>query len=192
MVRRLQQPPASESVESFLLGASHGQLRSHFNITFSRINEAPVLDALLRKTHWLKDHQLETCMRHVTRGVWLGEQELMYDIERRSPSDAARIAEWIACTGVHDVVQDERIERLRNHAMTDFAARLNVLRVGIKRKRGASVKLIQSYLTDPDERLMRMAAREIIRRKPADYENMLLQMMTSAPESRMPMRNGLR
>jgi len=58
-----------------------------------------------------------------------------------------------------------------------------VLRVGIKRKRGASVKLIQSYLTDPDERLMRMAAREIIRRKPADYENMLLQMMTSAPES---------
>ncbi len=183
MVRRLQQPPASESVESFLLGASHGQLRSHFNITFSRINEAPVLDALLRKTHWLKDHQLETCMHHVTRGVWLTEQDLLHDIERRSPADAARIAEWIACTGVHDVVQDERIERLRNHAMTDFSARLNVLRVGIKRKRGASVKLVQSYLTDPDERLMRMAVRELIRRKPADYENLLLQMMTSAPES---------
>jgi len=183
MVRRLQQPPASESVESFLLGASHGQLRSHFNIAFSRISEAPVLDGLLRRTYWLKDHQLETCMQHVTRGVWLGEMELMHDIERRTPIDAARIAEWLVHTGVHDVIQDERIERLRNHAMTDFTARLNVLRVAIHRKRGASVKLIQSYLTDPDERLMRMAAREIIRRKPADFENILLQMMTSAPES---------
>lgn len=183
MVRRLQQPPASESVESFLLGASHGQLRSHFNIAFSRISEAPVLDGLLRRTYWLKDHQLETCVQHVTRGVWLGEMELMHDIERRTPMDAARIAEWLVHTGVHDVIQDERMERLRNHAMTDFTARLNVLRVAIRRKRGASVKLIQSYLTDPDERLMRMAAREIIRRKPVDFENILLQMMTSAPES---------
>ena len=30
---------------------------------------------------------------------------------------------------------------------------------------------------------MRMAAREVIRRKPMDYENILLQMMTNAPES---------
>src|SRR5690606_3497396 len=56
-------------------------------------------------------------------------------------------------------------------------------RIAIRRKRGGSVKLIQSFLTDPDERLMRMAAREIIRRRPADFENPLLQMMTSAPES---------
>src|SRR5689334_3437210 len=59
MVRRLQQPPASEHVEAFLLGASHGQLRSHFGVVFSHIDEAPVLDALLRKTHWTKDHQLQ-------------------------------------------------------------------------------------------------------------------------------------
>src|SRR3954471_14732524 len=38
-------------------------------------------------------------------------------------------------------------------------------------------------LNDPDERLMRMAAREIIRRRPSDYENILLQLMTNAPES---------
>lgn len=183
MVRRLQQPPASESVEAFLLGASHGQLRSHFGITFSRVNEAPVLDALLRKTHWLKDHQLTVCLHHVTRGVWLGEAELMHDIERRTPDDAARIGEWIAETGVHDVIQDERMDRLRHHAMTDTAARLRLLRIAIRRKRGSSVKLIQSFLTDPDERLMRMAAREIIRRRPADFENILLQLMTSAPES---------
>src|SRR5947208_8388499 len=54
MVRRLQQPPAAEHVEAFLLGASHGQLRSHFGLVFSHIEEAPVLDALLRKTHWLR------------------------------------------------------------------------------------------------------------------------------------------
>lgn len=183
MVRRLQQPPPSESVESFLLGASHGQLRSHFGVAFSRINEAPVLDALLRKTHWLKDHALQTCMHHVTRAAWLGEADLTHDIERRTPGDAALIGEWIAETGVHDVIQDERMERLRNHAMTDVAARLRLLRIAIRRKRGGSVKLIQSFLTDPDERLMRMAAREIIRRRPADFENPLLQMMTSAPES---------
>jgi HEAT repeat protein len=183
MVRRLQQPPASEAVESFLLGASHGQLRSHFGIAFSRISEAPVLDALLRKTHWLKDHQLQTCLHHVTRAAWLGEAELMHDIERRTPGDAALIGEWICETGVHDVIQDERMERLRNHAMTDFSARLRLLRIAIRRKRGGSVKLIQAFLTDPDERLIRMAAREIIRRRPADFENHLLQMMTSAPES---------
>ena len=38
-------------------------------------------------------------------------------------------------------------------------------------------------LNDPDERLMRMAARELIRRRPTDFENMLLQLMTNAPES---------
>ena len=32
-------------------------------------------------------------------------------------------------------------------------------------------------------RLMRMAAREIVRRKPTDYENALLQLMTNAPMS---------
>ena len=41
----------------------------------------------------------------------------------------------------------------------------------------------RSRLSDSDERLARMAAREIIRRRPQDYENTLLQMMTTAPES---------
>jgi HEAT repeat protein len=40
--------------------------------------------------------------------------------------------------------------------------------------------LLQQFLTDPDERLVRMAAREIVRRRPADTENILLQLMTTA------------
>jgi HEAT repeat protein len=183
LVRRLQQPPAAEHVEAFLLGGSHCQLRSHFGIAFSHIEEAPVLDALLRKTHWLKDHQLQLCVHQVTRGTWWGEKELLHDIERRPPCDAAGIAEWLAVSGMHDVMQDARMEQLRVHASTDFGARLRLLRIAASRKRGSSVQLIKSFLTDPDERIVRLAARELIRRRPQDYENTLLQLMTTAPES---------
>src|SRR4051812_8980866 len=115
MVRKLQQPPASEHVEAFLLGASHGQLRSHFGVVFSHIDEAPVLDALLRKTHWTKDHQLQLCVHQVTRGKWWGDAELMHDISRRDPNDAAKVGEWLAVSGIHDVMQDERLEKIRQY-----------------------------------------------------------------------------
>jgi HEAT repeat protein len=185
MVRRLQQPPTAEHVEAFLLGASHGQLRTHFGIVFSHINEAPVLDALLRKTHWLKDHQLQLCMHQVTRGTWWTEDELLRDIDRRPPQDAARIGEWLTASGIHDVMQDAQLEKLRQHAVAndDFAARLRLLRIAARRKRGASVQLLRSLLSDPDERIVRMAAREILRRRPIDFENILLQLMTTAPHS---------
>ena len=183
MVRKLQQPPASEHVEAFLLGASHGQLRSHFGIAFSHIDEAPVLDALLRKTHWLKDHQLQLCIHQVSRGVWCSDADLRHDIDRRSPGNAALVGEWVACSGLHDVVQDERLERLRVHAKDDFASRLRLLRIAARRRKGSSTILLQNLLTDPDERLVRMAAREIVRRRPADMENVLLQLMTTAPDS---------
>src|SRR6185437_604002 len=183
MVRRLQQAPASEHVEAFLLGASHGQLRSHFGIVFSHINEAPVLDALLRRTYWLKDHHLQLCMHQVTRGAWWSASELMRDVDRRTPEDAAKVAEWLAVSGAHDVMQDERMEKILAHCHESFDGRLRLLRIAARRKRGSSVQLLRSMLTDSDERLVRMAAREIIRRRPTDFENMLLQLMTNAPES---------
>ncbi|HEX3358419.1 MAG TPA: HEAT repeat domain-containing protein [Tepidisphaeraceae bacterium] len=183
MVRRLQQPPAAEHVDAFLLGASHGQLRSHFGIAFSHIEEAPVLDALLRKTHWLKDHQLQLCVHQVTRGAWWDEAALMHDIDRRPASDAVKIAEWLATSGMHDSLQDQRMDALRMHASEDFTARLHLLRIAAQRKRGTSIDLLKAFLTDPDERLLRMAAREIVRRRPPDFENILLQIMTTAPES---------
>jgi HEAT repeat protein len=180
MVRKLQQPPSSEQVEAFLLGASHGQLRNHFGNAFAQIDEAPVLDAMLRKTHWLKDQQLQICMRLVTRGVWLGESELMRDIDRRAPEDAARVGDWIACTGVHDVLQDEKLIRVLDRLSGNLEARVHLFRIASTRKRGASVALIKRFLSDPDERLVRMAAREIIRRRPSDGDSTLLQLMTSA------------
>ena len=69
------------------------------------------------------------------------------------------------------------------HAKDDFAARLRLLRIAARRRKGASTALLQHFLTDPDERLVRMAAREIVRRRPADLENMLLQLMTTAGDS---------
>lgn len=185
IVRRLQQPPASEHVEAFLLGATHGQLRSHFGVVFSHIDEAPVLDALLRKCHWLKDAQLQLCMHQVQRGVWWIDAELQRDLARRTPSDAARIAPWLTASGISDIVQDERLERLRAHAGEDFATRLAIMRTAAARKRGASVGLLRNFLNDPDERLARMAAREIARRRPPDFEGALLGAMSaSAPSVR--------
>ena len=61
MVRRLQQTPASEHVEAFLLAASHMELRGQFALIFSRIDELPVLDAMLRRSYWLKDNHFCAC-----------------------------------------------------------------------------------------------------------------------------------
>jgi HEAT repeat protein len=191
MVRRLQQPPDSENVSAFLLGATHGQLRTHFGAAFSHIDQAPVLDALLRKTHWLKDAQLQVCLHQVTRGAWWGLSELRRDLERRGPAEAACVAEWLASSGLHDVEQDERLasvlDRVKREtdaaAPQSLSARLRLLRVAMRRRRGASTEPIRALLNDPDERIVRMAAREIVRRRPADFENVLLKLMTSAVPS---------
>jgi HEAT repeat protein len=123
------------------------------------------------------------CMHHVSRGTWWSEMELLHDVERRGPADAARVAEWIGCSGAHDVVQDERMKTLLVRMDGDFASRLRLLRIASRRKRGSSVELIRALLSDRDERLVRMAAREIVRRRPTDFENILLQLMTTAPDS---------
>ena len=185
MVRRLQQPPASEHVDAFLLAASHGQLRSHFGTVFAHTNEVPVLDALLRRTHWLKEAQLQLCMHQVTRGAWWGESELLEDIARRDSEQACKIGDWLVASGAHDVVQDDRMDRLRERAANSFSARVRLLRLAAQRRRGSSVSLIRAFLSDPDERLARMAAREMIRRRPPDYQNILLTpMATAAPSVR--------
>ena len=180
MVRRLQQPPAAEHVEAFLLAAAHGSVRSHFAVAFAHIEEAPVLDALMRRTYWLHDNGLRTAVHAISRGTWLGEDELSHDLDRRRPEDAALIGPWIAASGAPDDIQDARLDRLRLHAGDQLVARISLLRLAIARKRGGSTALLKQFLNDPDERLARIATRDLIRRKPPDLENTLLQLMTSA------------
>jgi HEAT repeat protein len=191
MLRRLQQPPASEHVEAFLLAGARGSLRAHFASVFSRIDEAPVLDAMLRRTYWLKDNLLQTSMHQVNRGVWWDMGELARDLERRDAVEASLIGQWLGISGLHDVEQDERLALLLDHAnkaagaapQASLSARLRLLRIAMQRKRGASVRLIRTLLSDADERIVRIAAREIVRRRPADFENMLLKLMAGAPAS---------
>jgi HEAT repeat protein len=183
MVRRLQQPPEPEQVEAFLLGATHGQLRSHFGSIFAHIDDLPVLDAILRKTHWLKDFNLQLCMHQVNRGTWLQEGELLRDIARREPEEVCKIGNWLAVSGMHDLMQDERFTVLAQRAIDHVSGRLRLLRIAMSRKKPSSVQFLRNLLTDVDERLMRMAAREIVRRRPPDFENMLLQLMVNAPAS---------
>jgi HEAT repeat protein len=186
MLRRLQQTPNAEAVDAFLLAASHSGIRAHFGSIFAHLEDAPTLDALLRRTHWLKDNSLQSCMHLVTRGTWLSDSELIRDISRRDSNGTALIGEWIGACGAQDVVQDELLDRLRSHALSadpeNLGARLRLLRIACRR-RPTPAHLLRSFMNDADERIVRMATREMIRRRPPEYENTLLQRMSSAPDS---------
>jgi HEAT repeat protein len=183
MERRLSQPPASEHVEAFLLGASHGGLRSPFAGTFAHMHERPVLDGLLRKTHWLKDQKLAACVGNVMGGKWMDEQSLAKDLGRRPTADTGTIAEWVEASGCAEVLKDVLLGRLWEAAGDDVAAKLRVMRVVMSRPRGASVHMLKDMLRDSDERVRRMAAREIARRRPVGYQNVLMQAVGGATPS---------
>lgn len=186
MVKRLQQAPEAEHVDAFLIGATRGELRSQFAASFAGIDAGPVLEGLLRRWYLLKDGRLELCMRNVTRGAWWSEPMLVKDLARRPVSQNADVGPWIAAAGVHDVVQDEKLIKVLESVSSEpgnVAGRLRLLRIAMSRPAGSSLTLLRRFLTDPDERLQRMAAREIVRRKPVDYSGLLLGLMKTGPES---------
>lgn len=190
LVKRLQQAPDAEHVDAFLIGATRGELRSQFAASFGGIDSGPVLEGLMRRWYLLKDVRLELCMRNVTRGAWLSEPLLAKDLARRPTAENASVAPWIAAAGVHDVVQDEKLIRVLENlsgeaagGVDNVAGRMRLLRIAMSRPQGASLTLLRRFLDDPDERLQRMAAREIVRRKPVDYSGVLLGLMKTAPES---------
>lgn len=183
LIRKIQQTPEADHVTAFLLGATHNHLRAHFGVTFSKIESPPVLDAILAKSHWLKDNQLQLCIKQVHQGAWWSERELNAELGRNNPQQAARIADWLVSSGLNDQEQDVRLERVLAACSEDFGARLGIFRAIARRPRNTSVELLRRFLRDRDERLARMAVREIVRRKPPDFENMLLPLMTDASES---------
>ena len=183
MVRKLQQPPAADSVEAFLLGASHGQLRTNFAAAFAQISDRAVLDSLLRRTYWIADNQLRLCLGTVTRGVWWESEPLRYDLDRRTPADAASIADWIVASGLDVAVQDKQLIAILDHAKDDTAARLRVAVAAARQPKGSPAGAFKAMLSDTDERLQRIAARELIRRRPPEFESALLQRMTDGTPS---------
>ena len=183
MMRKLQQPPAADHAEAFLLGASHGHLRTNFAAAFAQIVDTPVLDAILRRTHWLADHQLQLCTQTVARGTWWDDDRLSSDLAERSPRDAMRVADWIAMSGLDDASQDRYLVRVLDRVKEDAYARLHVLRAAAGRPKLTSILLLKTMLNDEEEQFVRVAARELIRRRPMGYENVLLQRMTRGPDS---------
>jgi hypothetical protein len=187
LARRLSQPPAADAVDAFLVAAAHGGQRTTFGNALARIVDAPALDALVRRTHWLKDQALATCMSAVSRGAWWTDADLLRDTAARHGEDVARVGRWIAASGTVDAVQDDRLIGLREQLLSldpdNVAARADLLRLGAARPRGASVALVVAFLNDPDERLSRMAAREIQRRRPTDFKNILMTRLGTAPAS---------
>lgn len=185
MERCLAQPPASEHVEAFLLGASHADARPTFAGTFAHIHERPVLDGILRKSHWIKDQKLAVCVQDVMGGKWLDNVSLARDLIRRPPGDVVPIARWINASGCADVVKDALLVRLYQKAKDDAGARLGILRVLASRPREASMNLLKEMLSDSDERICRMAAREIARRRLPGYQGFLMAVVgTAAPSVR--------
>lgn len=61
--------------------------------------------------------------------------------------------------------------------------RLRLFHAIARRRKGSSAQALRKFLEDPDERLVRLAVREIVRRRPPDFENMLLRLMTNAAPS---------
>ena len=189
LARRLGMTPAAEAVDAFLVAAGHGGQRSTFANAFGRIADAPALDAVLRRTHWLKDVMLSTCMTTVSRGAWWSDGDLTRDAAARCGDDVAKVGRWIAASGSADAVQDERLAGVRTLLLandpSNVAARCELFRLAAGRPRGGSTGLVAAFLDDPDERLSRMAAREVHRRQPANGRALLMaRMATALPSAR--------
>ena len=135
MVRRLQQPPEAEHVEAFLLGATHGQLRLHFGNVFSHIEEvagagrAAAKDALAERP--------ATCNFACTRfrGAWVAGGRPAARHRPARAADACRIGDWLGASGMHDLMQDERLTILAQHAKSDLGGRLRLMRMAMRRKK---------------------------------------------------------
>jgi HEAT repeat protein len=81
------------------------------------------------------------------------------------------------------VVQDEKLAKVHEAVSAEPAARLRLFRLVMARPRGASLTLLRRFMEDPDETIQRMAVREIVRRKPADHNTVLLGVMKTAAYS---------
>jgi HEAT repeat protein len=62
-------------------------------------------------------------------------------------------------------------------------ARMTMVRLAMRKPRGAPTKLLQGLVGDSDENIARIAVRELIRRRLPECDNFLLQRMATVPDS---------
>jgi hypothetical protein len=181
-IRRVQQTPESEHVPAFLLAAGRGGLRTHFGQAFARIEGATSLDALLRRTHWLKDHAMQLCLRQATTGPWLDEASLAADLVRRGPRDLVSVARWVSLSGLSDDEKAQRLGVLMQATAGDSKARLGVMRSAMSIG-SASLPTMTEIVRGEDERLARIAARHAVRFGSREQETALLASTADAADS---------
>jgi hypothetical protein len=107
-----QQPPAARTSTRSCSGQPTGTCGRTSGPPFANVAEAPVLDALLRRTHWLADRTWQLCVQQVGRGTWWADADLQAGPEPPAAGEAAKIGDWVAASGAHEAVQDERLEKL--------------------------------------------------------------------------------
>jgi hypothetical protein len=178
MLRRLSEPPESEYVDAFLLAGAVGGLRGVFAHVMSHINVSTTLDAIARRTYWLRDHRMAVSVAGFSRGAWLDQSILAADLARRPQEELGSIAEWVCRSGAHEAIQDERMHQLIGAARSP-ECRLPILRAALVRQ-GMSTEILLALAQDTDEMIARTAVREIVRRRPVDSEAMLLPLLSTA------------
>ena len=183
-LRRIQQSPEPRQASAFLLGATQGSGRAGFAQAFARIDSPSVLGAIARRAHWLNDQPLALAVRQIVGGAWLDEATLADDLAPRDARDIGDVARWIGASGLSDAQQDALLAKTMAAPAADGTSRLRALRVAIARPRLSmtGLDLLKKCLRDPDERIARLAARDLVRRRPAELENALLPLMADAPE----------
>jgi len=192
LIRRVQQTPAdAESVPAFLLAASKGHLRTGFAGAFAKMDDIRVIDAVLRRTHWLADQSMRPCLSQVTGGAFLNADGAHQLCQNASPEKVANVARWVAVVGLEPARKDAVIEQLLPHLGDDVSAKAHVIRSIQIRSRDAAegtvmtrpLSLLKRLAQDADEAVVRMAVRELMRHRSTETESAMLSMLPTAGES---------
>ncbi|HQY88549.1 MAG TPA: hypothetical protein PK402_07815, partial [Tepidisphaeraceae bacterium] len=145
--RKVQLTPEADHVPAFLVAGAYGGLRSHFGQAFSKIDQGNQLDALLRKTHWLLDNNLQLCVKQAAGGAWLDEPVLADDLARRTPTQAAQISDWVLSSGLSDQLTDARLARITQACGDNTTAKARLLR-GITRGKCITPETLKIFTRD--------------------------------------------
>jgi HEAT repeat protein len=180
--RRLQLTPEAEHVPAFLLSASRCGIRHTFGVVFAKLDQTPQLEALLRRTHWLADHQLQLCVRQTTSGAWCDLPSIAADALQRPVRQVPCVASWITASGLTEAQQDDRLAQLAA-GCADPVARARLLRRVIDRPAPQSTALLRLLVNDADPYVARIAVRALARAKPRDLEQALLPLLNGSCES---------
>ena len=184
LIRRVQQTPVdAESVPAFLMAASKANLRTSFGIAFSKIDEPRVLQAVLRRTHWLHDMGMSHCAQQVVQGAWCSLEWIDSHTQDITPAAAADVITWVEHFGAADSKKDAVVGRLSHMLANDAASKTRSLRSLRRRTTGKPLALLKQFAQDTNPEISRLAVRELMRLKTPEVDSILLSLMPTCDAS---------